>query len=277
MPYISEVLACRWIKDPVRMYVYTIAYDEYEFAGREFSEALAKKLQKEHRAYLSTTSAFDDDEITYADSNPSDALKAHEEWHHDLSRRGLVSPEGDFIEEATATVIEAYTGGYLDRFREVSEKSLPTQRLIQKCRGKELEKELDVAKETIFYWDEKVMSGSCPWLWYIEDAKYLLLYALCADVLPGRTMSNVENIYRTAMKRAKRSGVKSGINHLRRYVSPRISRLYGFDFDAGGYFPDAPYKKKYCFFSGKLKIEAYYTYRTWLRPLEAEIRKRGFK
>ncbi|MDI6737612.1 MAG: hypothetical protein QME12_03785 [Nanoarchaeota archaeon] len=277
MPYISEILACRWIKDPVKMYIYTIARDEYEFAGREFSEALARKMQKERRAYLSKISAFDDEEIVYADSNPSEALKAHEEWHHHLQKKDLVSPEGDFIEEATANVIEAYVGGYVDRFREVSEESLPKQRLVQKCRGIELEKELDIAKEKIFYWDEKVMKGSCPWLWYIENAKYLLLYALCADLLNGRTLNSVKKIYMTAMKRAKRGGVKYGINHLRKHASPLAAKLYDFDFDVGGYFPDALHEKKYSFFDGKLKIEAYYTYRTWLEPLEMEIRRRKFK
>lgn len=260
------------------MYVDTIAYGEYEYLGRELTESIARSLQKEHRAYLATSVGFSGTKIIYANEMPDKALKAHEEWHQHLEAQSLISPAGDFIEEATAEVVEAVTGGYGDRYLGLSKGFIQNQLLVQKSSGEELEKILSIfPKNIIWPWDEKVMSGSCPWLGYIEDAKYLLLYDLCFDICALRGLRAAKKIYKTALKKTKKKGIEAGLEHLKEHASENIARMYNFELDIGGYFPGYEQLMHSVFFEGKLEIKVYGAYKTWLEPIEREIRKRGLK
>ncbi|MDD4877424.1 MAG: hypothetical protein PHO02_00115 [Candidatus Nanoarchaeia archaeon] len=278
MSYLAELLACRRVKDSVKLYVDVSAQDEYDKAGCRFAEEAFFKLEKEHLAYLGTTGAFAGAETLYADENPDKAIIAHEQWHNTVSALGLVSPAGDFIEEATATVIETVIGGYGKRYLGLSSSFIQTQLLVQNCGEEELEKVLDRFSQNIIpQWDEAVFSDSSPWLRFIEDGKYLLLYDLCFDICANRGIRASKGIYKTALKKAKRKGFDAGLRHLQEYASPAIARLYDFEFDVGNYFPEYPELMNRSFFEGKLKIEAYGTYKTWLEPLEVLIRKLQFR
>lgn len=278
MTYLAEILACQCIKSPVAMYVDTIAHGEYEYLGRELTESIARSLQKEHRAYLATAVGFSGTKITYANEAPDKALKAHEEWHQHLEAQSLTSPAGDFIEEATAEVVEAVIGGYGDRYSGLSSSFIQTQLLVQKSSGEELEKILGAfPKNIIWQWDEKVMPGSCSWLGYIEDAKYLLLYDLCFDICALRGLRAAKKIYKTALKKTKRKGIKAGLEHLKEHASEKIVKMYNFQLDIGGYFPSYEQIRHSVFFDGKLEVEVYGAYKTWLEPVEREIRKIGLK
>lgn len=278
MTYLAEILTCQRIKSPVAMYVDTIAHGEYEYLGRELTESIARSLQKEHRAYLATSVGFSGTKITYANEAPDKALKAHEEWHQHLEAQSLTSPAGDFIEEATAEVVEAVIGGYGNRYSGLSSSFIQTQLLVQKSSGNELEKILDAfPKNIIWQWDEKVMPSSCSWLGYIEDAKYLLLYDLCFDICALRGLRAAKKIYKTALKKTKREGIEAGLEHLKEHASEKIAKMYNFRLDIGGYFPSYEQIRHSVFFDGKLEVEVYGADKTWLEPVEREMRKRGLK
>lgn len=283
MAYVAEALANRCVKDPVKFYIYTVAKEGYEPAGQEFSEAVTRKLMRSGRAYLATLSAFADSRgITYAGAKQSKEEEAHERWHIYLQNNNLVSNAGDFIEEAGAAVIESVIGGFTGECLEPGRRFLKLHKRVQKASGRGLERLLEKKfagrREMIYEAGKQIMEGSCPWLSYISQAQYFLLYGLCFSVYEENGLARARRIYKESLKKAKYNGVDAGLNCLRQHASSSVAGRYDFDLsDIGGYFPDAPYEKEYSFFSGKLKIEAYYTYRTWLVPLETEIRKRGFK
>ncbi|MFH1065751.1 MAG: hypothetical protein V1734_04575 [Nanoarchaeota archaeon] len=278
MTYLAEILACRRVKDPVKMYAYVTARDDCERIGRHFCEEAFFRLNKEHITYLSTTGAFSGQETVYADEKPSPALIAHEAWHNTVSALSLVSPHGDFIEEATATVIESVKGGYAKRYHGLSSSFIQTQLLVQNCSGNELEKVLDRFSQNIVpQWDDAVFSGSAPWLRFIEDAKYLLLFDLCFEICTNRGIKASKEIYKTALKKAKKKGFDAGLGHLQDYAPPSTARLYDFEFDVGGYFPEYSCLLDKSFSDGKIKLEVFGTYKTWLEPLEVLMRKMGLK
>lgn len=276
MTYLAEILACRRVKDPVKMYAYITAHDDCERTARQFLEEAFMRLNKSHLASLSSTGAFAGPETVYADENPSPAVVAHETWHNTVIALGLVSPAGDFIEEATATVIESVVGGYGKRYMGVSSSFIQTQLLVQNCSEGELEKVLDRFSQNIIpQWDDAVFPDSAPWLRFIEDAKYLLLYDLCFDICANRGIRASKAIYKTALKKAKKKGFDAGLRHLQEYASPLVARLYDFEFEVGEYFPEYSRILNKSFFDGKIKMEIYSTYKTWLEPFEVLIRKMG--
>lgn len=278
MAYLSEILACRRVKDPVKMYAYITAQDDYEKLGRQFAEEAFFRLKKEHVAYLANTGAFSGPETVYADDNPSPEVVAHETWHNSLSSLELISPQGDFIEESTATVIECVVGGFGKRYLGLSSSFIQTQLLVQNCSEDELEKVLDRFSQNIIpEWDDAVFPDSAPWLRFIEDSKYLLLYDLCFDICANRGIRASKEIYKTALKKAKQKDFDEGLRHLQEYASPSVARLYDFKFDVGGYFPEYPTLMDKFFYDKKMRIEIFGTYKTWVEPFEVLIRKMNFK
>lgn len=278
MAYLAEILACRRVKDPVKMYAYMTAHNDCGIMGRQFFEEAFIRINKEHITYLSDTGAFAGAETVYADETPSPAIVAHEAWHNNVTHLGIVSPAGDFIEESTATVIESVIGGYAKRYMGLSSSFIQTQLLVQNCGEDDLGKVLERFSQDILpQWDDAVFSDSAPWLRFIEDAKYLLLYDLCFDICANRGIRASKSIYRTALKKAKQKGFDAGLRHLQEYASPSIARLYDFDFDVGEYFPDYSCLLNKSFMDGKMKLEIFGTYRTWIEPFEVLIRKMGIK
>lgn len=278
MAYLAEILACRRVKDPVKMYAYMTAQDNCGILGRQFFEEAFSRLNKEHVTYLSDSGAFAGVETVYADENPDPAVVAHETWHNNVSALSLVSPQGDFIEEATATVIESVKGGYAKRYYGLSSSFIQTQLLVQNCGEDDLEKVLERFSQNIVpQWDDAVFPGSAPWLRFIEDAKYLLLFDLCYEIHAKRGERASKSIYKTALKKAKNKGFDAGLRHLQEYAPPPIARMYDFEFDVGGYFPDYSRLLKKSFMDGKMKLEIFGTYKTWLEPFEVLIRKLGIR
>jgi hypothetical protein len=278
MAYLAEILACRRVKDPVKMYAYITAHDDCERISRQFLEEAFLCLKKDHLVSLSSTGAFAGVETVYADNNPAPAVVAHEAWHNNVTHLGFVSPAGDFIEESTATVIESVIGGYAKRYMGLSSSFIQTQLLVQNCGEDDLEKVLERFSQDILpQWDDAVFPDSAPWLRFIEDAKYLLLYDLCFDICANRGIRASKSIYKTALKKAKKKGFDAGLRHLQEYASPSIARLYDFEFDVGEYFPDYSRILNKSFMDGKLKLEIFGTYKTWLEPFEVLIRKMKLK
>jgi hypothetical protein len=279
MSYLSEILVCRRVKEPVKMYIDISAHEEHERQGRHLAEDIFHRMQKEgHLAYLGSSAAFGGENIVYADKNPDPAIKAHEEWHNSIASMGLASPAGDFIEEASATVIEAVIGGYGKRYMGVSSSFIQTQLLVQNCTGEDLEKILDRFSQNILpQWDDAVFTGSNPWLRFIEDSKYLLLFDLCFDICANRGVRASKGIYKTALKQAKKKGFDTGLKYLQEYASPLVARLYDFEFEIDNYFPDYQKMMNDSFCEGKIKIEIFGDYKTWVEPVEKELRAHKLK
>ncbi|HII14753.1 MAG TPA: hypothetical protein HA362_00410 [Nanoarchaeota archaeon] len=284
MVSILEVMACHRIKDPVRFYLHTTSEGEYEFHAREFAETVARRLMETRRAYLATVSAFADDGRVISTKETSDGGQAHERWHNYVQENKLESDAGDFIEEASAAVIESVTDGYGDKYLEPSKRFLQLHLLVQRSSGEELEKILEKFfvgdKELVYEADKIIMGDSCPWLSYLAEAPYFLLYGLCFDVCATRGLRAAKSIYKTALKKSKCKGVNAGINHLRQHATSSVADLYDFCLsDIGGYLPSYPqsHQMEYVFFDKKLKIEVCFAYKSWLEIVEKEIKKRGFR
>ena len=273
MKYLSEILVCKDIKKPVKLYISTIATEEYATMAENFCKRVTKALQENHRAYLSKYIGFLEKEIVYAEEKPDKGTENHERWHNHLEEKGIVSVEGEFIEEASAYVIDDVTTGNYHTHLGLSKNSfIPTYLLIQKTKGEELKKILGQFGKNIPEWEERVMKGSCDWLYFLDEAKYFLLYDLCFDICANKGVTGSKRIYKESLRIAKRKGIKEGINHLRENASKEISDLYDFKFDIGGYLPDYPQLAKYAFFGGKVVIEADGAHKSWLNPLEEEIK-----
>lgn len=285
MAYIAETLACHKVKDPVRFYLYTVAKGECGLAGREFSEAVTAKLQEAHRAYLATLSAFaDSGGITYAKRKQSKEEKAHEQWHTHLIKNNLVSDAGDFIEEASAAVIESVLGGFTGECLDISRRFIELHKGVQKSSGSGLERLLEKhfvgRKEMIYEAGKQIMEGSCPWLSYISEAQYFLLYELCFGVYAKGGLRNAKKIYKAALLKAKRHGVDEGLKHLKQHATSSSAELYDFDLsDIGGYLPSClePNTREYVFFGGELKIDVCFAYKPWFEIAEKEIKRRGWQ
>lgn len=277
MPYLAEIHACRWIKDPVKLYISFTASDKHALLAEDIAQNVARNLQKEHRAYLSKYAGFAGKNIVYAAENPDSGTSEHERWHNFLEKSKVNPAAGEFIEEASSYVIDDKETGKYIKHLNWSKKFVGTYLNLQKSSGKELESILEQFGDIIPEWDKEVMEGSCPWLRFIDEAKYFLLYALCHDIALGRSMKEAKNIYKTSLAITKKRGISKGINHLRRCASKAISGLYNFEFDIGGYFPNYPSVGEYRFFGNELIIEAYGKYKTWIGPLEKELMREELK
>ncbi|MBU2637640.1 MAG: hypothetical protein KJ955_01575 [Nanoarchaeota archaeon] len=281
MVSILEVMACHRVKDPVRFYLHTTSEGEYEFHARDFAETVARKLMEHKRAYLATVSAFADGGEIVSTGEMDEGAQAHENWHDYLEDNKFQSDAGDFIEEASAAVIESVLGGYGDKYLEPSKRFLQLHLLVQRSGGDELEKILEKFfvgdRELVYEADKLIMADSCPWLSYLAEAPYFLLYGLCFDICAKRGLTSAKRIYGTALKKAKYRGVGAGLNHLRQHATSTVADLYDLDLsDIGGYLPSLP-KKKYKFFNEKLIVEVCCAYKSWAEIVKKEIRKRKFK
>ena len=58
MRYLSELLACNKIKQPVQAYIYTDASEERATLARDLCTSVAVEMQKKHRVSLSKYSAW---------------------------------------------------------------------------------------------------------------------------------------------------------------------------------------------------------------------------
>ncbi|MBU2637639.1 MAG: hypothetical protein KJ955_01570 [Nanoarchaeota archaeon] len=280
MAYLSEIHACRWIKDPVKLYISFTAADKHAALASDIAVAVTKVLQEDHRAYLSKYAGFAGKKIVYADSNPDSGSSEHENWHIFLERRKLSPAAGEFIEEASSYVIDDLETDksscqYLKHLN-WSQEFVKTYLAMQNRPISELETILRQFAGIVPEWNEEVMKGSCPWMRFTDEAKYFLLYHLCFDIAFGRTMQEAKRIYATSLKITKKKGVAAGIRHLRRRASKAVSDMYDFDFDIGGYYPNYPSLVEYRFFGKEgMIIEACGKYSSWIAPLEREIKKRG--
>jgi hypothetical protein len=273
MRYLSEIYACKTVKDPVKLYIATNASEKYTGIAERLCQNVTKGIQKHHRAYLSKYASFADKEIVFAEDGPDLGIFAHEKWHQYLQKFKIDSSEGDFIEEASASVIEdVQTGEYHRHLGHSREFFIPTYLLIQKLSPDDMEKVLLNFGKRIPEWDDNVMKGSCVWLKFIDDAKYMMLYDLCFDVCANHGIKNARVIYRKAMQSAKKRGIMSGIRYLKRFASKGVAALYDFEFDIGGFFPTYDPLVEYSFYGGGIQIEAYGAHRSWIRPLEDYIR-----
>lgn len=276
MAYLSGILACRKAKDPVKLYIDITASDQYAYLAEEIAKSVTLKLQEKYRAYLSKYAGFAGKQIVYADNNPDHGTKEHEKWHNYLEAKKANPAAGEFIEEASAHVIDDIVTGNYHRHLGLSRNFfIPTYLLAQKTEGQELEKIIANFGQRLPEWDEKAMKGSCLWLKFIDDAKYFMLYDLCFDICARKGLKAAKRVYTTALEKTKKSGIEKGMNHLRNNASEAISSLYDFEFDIGGYFPNYIQLADYSFFSGDLQIEVCGAYKEWMRPLDAEIKKRS--
>lgn len=280
--YLAQILACRRVKDPVKLYISAEASVEHSILAEDLFTTVTKELQKKHRAYLSTYQGFGGDRIVYAKEVPTKGEKLHETWHRYITRRKADSSQGEFIEEACDSVLEhIVTGGDYNERAIISRKQyVPLFREIQKSTASQVESMLKSFGGWLPEWDEKVMEGSCNWLRFIDDAQYLLLYGLCLDVClkvarKEKGIKDPRKIYARALETAKKYGTQRAVNYLRRHASGDVAELYNLDFsDLGRYYPSYPGLAKANFFNGGIKIEAYGKYPPWIAPLEREIRKR---
>lgn len=286
MKYLSEILACQKLKGPVKLYIDTTASPIYRYIAENLCENITKALQKRNiRAYLSRYRGFGGKDIKYADKNPDIGTRAHEEWHRFVKAKNLSSDAGEFIEEATSFVIDDIeTSDYSKHIGLSKNFIIPTYLLVQNSEESEIEKiltEFDQFSHRMPDWNGQVMEGSCPWLKFIEDARYFMLYDLCFDIAINNGKISAKKIYIEALRITKWKGIKEGILYLREYASKKISNLYDFKFDVDRYFPSyMPYKYPslhYRFFDGKIEIEAFSAYKTWFQPIEMEIKKLELK
>lgn len=280
MRYLSELLACNRIKQPVQAYIYTDSSEEHATLARDLCTSVAVEMQKKHRVSLSKYSAWASaEQIIYAKDDDDAGVEAHERWHKYISRYNVGSCAGDFIEEASASVIEHVTSGDYRRFVDISRKHyIPLYLLVQRTKGEDLEQILSrFGKGILPSWDESVMASSCNWLWFLSDAQYFLLYDLCFDVCAQKGIKGARNVFRRSLETAKKYGVQRGVTYLKRRASPEIAKLYDFEFDIGGYLPKHPIQDDLSFFGGNLKIESYAPNGSWLKELKMEIKARALK
>lgn len=280
MRYLSELLACSRIKQPVQAYIYTDASEEHAPFARKLCESVALEMQKRCRVSLSKYSAWASaEQIIYSKDEDDAGIIAHENWHKYINKFNIDSCAGDFIEEASASVIEHTASGDYRRFVGISWRHyIPLYLLVQRTKGEDLEQILSrFGKGILPSWDESVMAGSCNWLWFLSDAQYFLLYDLCFDVCAQKGIKSAKKIFRRSLETAKKYGVQRGVTYLKRRASPEIAKLYDFEFDIGGYLPKHPIQADMGFFNGELKIEAYAPNESWIRELKREIKARGLK